>query len=237
VKVLLVDDSLLSRKVQAKVLREVGASEILEAKDGLDAFAKLEASGFEVDLVLTDWNMPGLDGVSLIKKIREHPRGGSLPVIVISSEFEQDKIGQAFKAGASAYVTKPFRTEVLRQRIASVRGIADITGSNKPVLEGDLARLGFAELVSFLNYSQKSGELLISLDGGEAGASFEKGEVHDAWIGRFSSEAAFRALTRLQRGSFSFHEGRPPRTRRIEAPTLSLLMEAVKALDEESQGA
>ncbi|MCA8923217.1 MAG: response regulator [Planctomycetes bacterium] len=235
-KVLLVDDSMLSRKVQAKVLREVGVSEIVEAKDGLDAFAKLEDANFEVGLVLTDWNMPGLDGVSLIKKIRAHPRGGNLPVIVISSEFQPDKVGQAFKAGASAYVTKPFRTEVLRQRIASVRGIADLTSSDKPLLEGDLSRLGFAELVSFLNYSQKSGELIVNLESGEAGASFENGEVRDAWIGRFSSEAAFRALTRLERGSFSFHEGRPPRTQRIQASTLSLLMEAVKALDEEGKG-
>jgi two-component system chemotaxis response regulator CheY len=121
VKVILVDDSGLSRKVQSKVLRQVGIDDIIEAKNGLDALTKLREIEFGVDLVLTDWNMPGMDGMSFIAELRKEPRGKHLPVIVISSEGEEAKISQAFTVGASSYVTKPFKKEILARKIQSVR--------------------------------------------------------------------------------------------------------------------
>lgn len=256
VKVLLVDDSTLSRKVQVKVLRDVGVASVIEAKNGRDALDKLEQAGFAVDLLMTDWNMPEMDGVRLIEAVRRDPRGKNLPVIVVSSEFEPSRIGQAFAAGAHSYVTKPFHKDALARKIASARSVAELaaapparavtsSASDVPHLEGDLERMGFAELVGFLNFSKKSGELAIHLrasgtgedpDVADAGVSFVDGEVKDAWIGRFASEEAFRALARLKGGRFSFHEGRPPRGSRVQRPTMTLLLEAMREMDEESRG-
>lgn len=243
------DDSTLSRKVQAKVLREVGLEQIIEAKNGIDALNKLKELDFAIDLLLTDWNMPGMDGISLISEVRKVPRGKALPIIVISSEGEEGKIGQAFSVGASSYVTKPFKKEVLARKIQAVQAIAEIekkgeggagpaTGAGESVLiEGDLDRLGLGELINFLNYSKKTGELVIEFEGGSAGMSFENGEVNDAWIGRFATDKAFFAIARLKRGHFKFHEGRKPRAKRFEQTTMSLLMEAMRILDEEEADA
>ena len=240
-KVLLVDDSGLSRKIQAKVLREVGVEDIVEAKDGEDALGKLSDLDYQVNLVLTDWNMPGMDGMALIGALRQHPQGKSLPVIVVSSEGQEGRIAQAFSVGATSYVTKPFKKEILARKLETVRSLAEMErqeqqAAGRVMMEGDLERVGFAELVGFFNFSKRTGELIISLETGEAGISFNEGEVLDAWIGRFFSEEAFKAIAQLPKGRFCFYEGRPAKPRRIEKPTLSLLMDAMRELDETQEG-
>jgi two-component system chemotaxis response regulator CheY len=242
VKVLLVDDSALSRKVQSKVLQEIGAKQVIEAKNGLDALERLEQSAYAVDLVMTDWNMPAMDGVSFIRELRKRPQGRRLPVIVVSSEGESDKIETAFSAGANSYVTKPFKKEVLARKIQSCTQVAALPESQGPAatgggktaaLSGDLERLGFGELVQFLSFSRKTGDLNFQLEGGVAGVNFGEGNVRDAWIGRFSSEEAFFAIARLRRGRFEFNEG-PARPPKIKQGTLALLMEAMRLVDEDS---
>jgi two-component system chemotaxis response regulator CheY len=237
-KVLLVDDSLLSRKVQLKVLQELSIEDVAEAKNGLEALRKLEELQYAVDFVLTDWNMPAMDGITFIRELRKLPLGRRVPVIVVSSEGEEERIATAFEAGANSYVTKPFKKEVLARKIESVKCVAALPdkGSSPTeavaALSGDLSQLGFAELVQFLNFSRKTGELIVRPDAGEAGVSFDEGQVKDAWIGRFASEEAFFSIARLRRGRFEFHEGRPPRAARIKQGTLALLMEAMRLVDE-----
>jgi two-component system chemotaxis response regulator CheY len=217
---------------------------VVEAKNGAEALRKLEEIGFKVDFVLTDWNMPGMDGVTFTRELRKSDAGRRLPVIIVSSEGEEDKIATAFQAGASSYVTKPFKKEVLARKIQSVMSVAALP--DKPAapaatavaagpaaaLSGDLSSLGFAELIQFLNFSRKTGELIVHPDVGEAGVSFGEGEVRDAWIGRFASEEAFFSIARMRKGRFDFHEGRPPRPQRIKQGTLGLLMEAMRLVDE-----
>ncbi len=241
-KVLLVDDSVLSRKVQLKVLQELSINDVVEAKNGLEALRKLEELRFTVDFVLTDWNMPAMDGLTFVRELRKLPQGRRVPVIVVSSEGEEDKIATAFQAGANSYVTKPFKKEVLARKIQSVMSVAALpdgkeagkpeTSPDTVALSGDLSALGFAELVQFLNFSRKTGELLVKPEAGEAGVSFGDGEVKDAWIGRFASEEAFFSIARLRKGRFEFHEGRPARAPRIKQSTLALLMEAMRLVDE-----
>ncbi|MGE0711318.1 MAG: response regulator [Planctomycetota bacterium] len=234
-KVLLVDDSGLSRKVQSKVLREVGLETIIEARNGLDALDKLEKEGWKVDLLLTDWNMPGMDGVSLIQAVRSRAEGKRLPIIVISSEGEDARIAQAFAVGASSYVIKPFKKEVLQRKIQAVRCIAEIEppqDSSAPLIEGDLERLGLAELVGFLNFSKKSGELIVQAGAVDGGMSLVTGEVRHAWLGGREGDEAFHTIAQLEQGRFEFHEGRPPRGSSIRQGTMSLLMEAMRLLDE-----
>lgn len=236
-KVLLVDDSGLSRKVQSKVLREVGLETLIEARNGLDALQKLDAEGWQIDLLLTDWNMPGMDGITLIQEVRKRPQGRNLPIIVISSEGEDERIAQAFAVGASSYVTKPFKKEVLLRKIEAVRCIAELDrpapgGGDAPLIEGDLERLGLAELVGFLNFSKKSGELLVQAGGGDSGMSLVEGEVRHAWLDGKSGTEAFHTIACLQQGRFQFHEGRPARGATITQGTMSLLMDAMRLLDE-----
>jgi two-component system chemotaxis response regulator CheY len=238
-KVLLVDDSVLSRKVQLKVLQELGLGDVVEAKNGVEALRKLEELGWGCDLVVTDWNMPVMDGVTFVRELRKNEKGRHIPVIIVSSEGEQEKISSAFESGADSYVTKPFKKEVLARKIESVKNVAALSksapaaaASTDATLSGDLASLGFAELVQFLNFSKKTGELIVRPDVGEAGVSFGSGEVRDAWIGRFASEEAFFAIARLRKGRFDFHEGRAPRPSRIKRGTLALLMEAMRLVDE-----
>jgi two-component system chemotaxis response regulator CheY len=245
-KVLLVDDSVLSRKVQLKLLQELSITDVVEAKNGLEALRALQDLGYAVDFVLTDWNMPAMDGVTFVRELRKIPEGRRLPVIVVSSEGEEDKIATAFQAGANSYVTKPFKKEVLARKIKSVKSVAALPeAAPKPngsppgeppssgaALSGDLSALGFAELVQFLNFSRKTGELIVRPETGEAGVSFGEGEVQDAWIGRIASEEAFFSIARLRKGRFEFHEGRPPRAPRIKQGTLALLMEAMRLVDE-----
>ncbi|MBI3722882.1 DUF4388 domain-containing protein, partial [bacterium] len=104
-------------------------------------------------------------------------------------------------------------------------------------LEAHLATLGFAELVQFLNFQKKTGELIIKPDVGEAGVSFGAGDVKDAWIGRFASEEAFFAIARLRKGRFDFREGQTPKQERIKQTTLALLMEAMRLVDEAADAA
>jgi hypothetical protein len=88
--------------------------------------------------------------------------------------------------------------------------------------------------VGFLNFSKKSGQLVIELETGQAGVDFAEGEARDAWIGRFATEEAFLSIARLKRGRFRFHEGDPTREQRITQSTMSLLMTAMKIQDEEA---
>jgi len=235
VKVLLVDDSMLSRKIQRRVIKEIGAAEIIEAKDGRVALEKLAEINYQVDVVLTDWNMPNLDGVSFIRELRKIPAGKDLPVIVVSSEGDREKIVHAFKSGASSYVTKPFRKEILARKVASVQNVAKL--SRQPISEasitGDIGLLGFAELVQFLNFTHKSGDLKIKGEEGEAIVRFREGELNEASYGRFKSEQAFFAIARLKAGRFEFFENDSPVAKSILGSTVSLLMEAMRVIDEE----
>jgi two-component system chemotaxis response regulator CheY len=234
-RVLLVDDSTLSRKVQKGVLRELAITDVVEAQDGSQALRRLEELGFAVDFVLTDWNMPVMDGVAFIRELRKRPGGRSLPVIVVSSEGEEDKIARAFEAGATSYVTKPFNRELLARKVETVKSVASLSenrGGPRPTLSGELSSLAFPELVQFLNFSRKTGELLVYPGRDEAGVSFSEGEIRDAWLGSTTSEAAFFSIARLRSGRFDFHDGRPPRAPKMKQGTLALLMEAMRLLDE-----
>jgi hypothetical protein len=92
------------------------------------------------------------------------------------------------------------------------------------VLWGDLALLGFTELVEFLNVGRRTGDLVVRVDSTEAGVSFESGDVRGAWFGKLSSKDAFFALARVGRGTFEFLSG-PPTRRNIDQPTMALLVE------------
>ena len=113
-KILLVDDSTTMRRIQINVLAKLGSHELLEACDGVKALEVLEKEG-PVDLVITDWNMPNMDGLTLLRAIRE--KYDKLLVVMITTEAEKVKIIEAIKCGVDAYVVKPFTPQVLSEKL------------------------------------------------------------------------------------------------------------------------
>ena len=112
-KILLVDDSKTMRNIQKSVLGQLGYTEIEEACDGVDALSKVGA--FEPELLLVDWNMPNMDGLTFVKKFRE--QGNKAPIIMVTTEAEKSRVVEAIKAGVNNYVVKPFTPDLLGERI------------------------------------------------------------------------------------------------------------------------
>ncbi|MFW5653060.1 MAG: response regulator [Planctomycetota bacterium] len=112
-RIMLVDDSRTMRNIQKSVLGQLGYTEIEEACDGQDALSKVGA--FKPDLLLVDWNMPNMDGLTMVKTFRQ--RDKSTPIIMVTTEAEKSRVIEAIKAGVNNYVVKPFTPDVLQQRI------------------------------------------------------------------------------------------------------------------------
>ena len=112
-KILLVDDSRTIRNIQKNVLVQLGHTDIVEAGDGVEALEIIGSN--RPDLVLVDWNMPEMDGLELVRKVRETDK--SLPMIMITSESEKRRVIEAIKAGVNNYVVKPFTADVLSGKI------------------------------------------------------------------------------------------------------------------------
>ena len=112
-KIMLVDDSRTIRNIQKGTLKTLGHDEIIEAADGVEAL-KLKATD-PPDLMLVDWNMPNMDGITLIRKIRETDK--ATPIIMCTTEAEKSRVLEAIKAGVNNYVVKPFTAETLSEKI------------------------------------------------------------------------------------------------------------------------
>ncbi len=112
-RILLVDDSRTIRNIQKNVLARLGHTEIEEAGDGVEALASVKKS--RPDLVLIDWNMPNMDGITLVREIRSFDR--ELPLIMCTTEAEKTRVLEAIKAGVNNYIVKPFSTETLEEKI------------------------------------------------------------------------------------------------------------------------
>ena len=119
-KILLVDDSTTMRRIEKNVLVSIGYDDIEEAGDGVEAVKKLKELEFKCDLILLDWNMPNMDGITLLKKLQSVPQLASIPVIMVTTEAEKERVVEAMQAGAKSYVVKPFDAETLTGKIQSV---------------------------------------------------------------------------------------------------------------------
>lgn len=121
-KLLVVDDSLVMRRIIGSAAAIVGA-ECVEAGDGAQALARLEAAPDGFSLVCLDWNMPVMGGLEFLKALRADPRWAALPVLMITTEGSRDSILAALKAGATAYLTKPFNQQDLQLKIMDCLGL------------------------------------------------------------------------------------------------------------------
>jgi len=117
-KFLVVDDFSTMRRIVRNLLKELGYTNIDEAEDGVGALAKLRGGGF--DFVVSDWNMPNMTGIDLLRAIRADESLRHLPVLMVTAEARKENIIEAAQAGASGYVVKPFTAATLEEKINKI---------------------------------------------------------------------------------------------------------------------
>lgn len=117
-KFLVVDDFSTMRRIIRNLLKELGYSNVEEADDGQSALGKLQRDNF--DFVISDWNMPGMDGLELLKAVRANPSMANLPVLMVTAEAKKENIIAAAQAGASGYIVKPFTSATLDEKLSKI---------------------------------------------------------------------------------------------------------------------
>ncbi len=117
-KFLVVDDFSTMRRIVRNLLKELGFTNVEEAEDGAIALQRLQSGGF--DFVVTDWNMPNMDGLTLLQSIRSSPNLKHLPVLMITAEAKKENIIAAAQAGASGYIVKPFTAGTLSEKLNKI---------------------------------------------------------------------------------------------------------------------
>ncbi len=117
-KILIVDDFSTMRRIIKNLLRDLGFTNTQEADDGNTALPMLKAGDF--DFLVTDWNMPGMTGIDLLKEVRADGKLASMPVLMVTAEAKRDQIIEAAQAGVNGYVVKPFTAQVLKEKIDKI---------------------------------------------------------------------------------------------------------------------
>ena len=117
-KILIVDDFSTMRRIIKNLLRDLGFTNTSEADDGQTALPMLQSGKY--DFLVTDWNMPGMQGIDLLKAVRADPNLASLPVLMVTAESKRDQIVEAAQAGVNGYVVKPFTAQTLKEKIDKI---------------------------------------------------------------------------------------------------------------------
>ena len=117
-KVLVVDDFATMRRIVKNLLKDLGFKNIVEADDGKTALPILQED--KIDLLVTDWNMPGMTGIDLLKEVRADPKLVNLPVLMVTAEAKREQIILAAQAGVNGYVIKPFTAATLKEKIDKI---------------------------------------------------------------------------------------------------------------------
>lgn len=117
-KILIVDDFSTMRRIIKNLLRDLGFTNTHEADDGVTALPMLRSGDY--DFLVTDWNMPGMSGIDLLKQVRADAKLAALPILMVTAEAKRDQIIEAAQAGVNGYVVKPFTAQVLKEKIEKI---------------------------------------------------------------------------------------------------------------------
>ena len=117
-KILIVDDFSTMRRIIKNLLRDLGFNNTQEADDGSTALPMLQSGDF--DFLVTDWNMPGMAGIDLLKTVRADANLANLPVLMVTAESKRDQIVAAAQAGVNGYIVKPFTAQTLKEKIDKI---------------------------------------------------------------------------------------------------------------------
>lgn len=123
-KLLVVDDSSTMRRIIKNTLQRLGYEDILEAEHGVEAWNLLDTQE-GIDVLITDWNMPEMNGLDLVKKTRADTRYEDIPIIMVTTEGGKAEVITALKAGVNNYIVKPFTPQVLKEKLEAVLGLND----------------------------------------------------------------------------------------------------------------
>jgi len=121
-KVLVVDDSSTMRRIIVNTLGRLGYKDVVQAADGVEAWEAMQANP-DIGVVITDWNMPNMNGLELVKKIRAEEKYQDIPIIMVTTEGGKAEVITALKAGVNNYIVKPFTPQVLKEKLQAVLGV------------------------------------------------------------------------------------------------------------------
>ena len=117
-KILVVDDFSTMRRIIKNLLRDLGFTNTSEADDGLTALPMLQNGDF--DFLVTDWNMPGMQGIDLLKAVRADEKLANMPVLMVTAEQKREQIVEAAQAGVNGYIVKPFTAQTLKEKLEKI---------------------------------------------------------------------------------------------------------------------
>ncbi|MDD3342463.1 MAG: chemotaxis response regulator CheY [Sulfurospirillaceae bacterium] len=120
-KLLVVDDSSTMRRIIKNTLARLGFNDVLEAEHGLEGWQVMEKAG-DINVLITDWNMPEMNGLELVKKVRAERKYDNVPIIMVTTEGGKTEVITALKAGVNNYIVKPFTPQVLKEKLEDVLG-------------------------------------------------------------------------------------------------------------------
>jgi two-component system chemotaxis response regulator CheY len=118
-KILVVDDFSTMRRIIKNILKQIGFTNVDEAENGQAALAKI-GDGGNYDFVISDWNMPEMTGIELLKQVRANEATKDLPFLMVTAEAKKENVVEAVKAGVNNYIVKPFTAEVLQEKISKI---------------------------------------------------------------------------------------------------------------------
>jgi len=118
IKILIVDDFATMRRIMKNILKQLGFTNIVEADDGTSALDELEKGNF--DLIISDWNMPKMSGLDLLKNVRASEKYKNVPFLMVTAEAQKQNVIEAVQAGVSNYVVKPFTAEAISDKLTKI---------------------------------------------------------------------------------------------------------------------
>jgi len=120
-KLLVVDDSSTMRRIIKNTLQRLGFDDVLEAEHGVEAWQIMERTP-DINVLITDWNMPEMNGLDLVRKVRAEKKYEGMPIIMVTTEGGKAEVITALKAGVNNYIVKPFTPQVLKEKLEDVLG-------------------------------------------------------------------------------------------------------------------
>lgn len=238
IKILVADDNPAVLKLLREGMEVCGT--VLTATDGADAL--LKAIEEHPDLILTDYNMPGLNGLQLYEKLRARQETKKIPLIFIASRGDIEEKLRQVSDGVEDYIAKPF---FIREVVARTKKIADRmhleklqTQARRPgVIDGRLEEMNVIDLFQSLEMGQKTCSLTLTRGNEKCQIFLEGGQVYDAVMGKLKGEEAVYKIIEWADGAFEIDFSGRSSERRITRSTQGLLMEGLRLMDETRRGA
>lgn len=257
-RILIVDDSRTVRGFTRGALEAIlgGDHSIVEAHDGMEALKAIEDADDPIDLILCDWTLPKMTGITFLRQVKAMNLRNNVQIIMMMNEDNAKNAAEAVRWGARDHLVKPFTEEILRAKLKKLRprpsmndtaillhSIAvERAATDKPAeaapeasstgLVGNLDTLPIADLIQILHACHKTGHLRLRHESEQAGIYFTDGLIRHAWTLTESGEHAFYHIVEWKKAYFTFESGLRVPEPTISQPTLPLLMEGLRRVDE-----